>query len=163
MSIENTGDVFLKTCIDLHINEIFLQNACIFVRFGQRVEPQLRSDSSGEVFLKTYAFWPCVQNKTISRGYVKKQKLKKKSRKVKLLKSEPYDLKCPIQKGVAGVIQESVLRVTHVRENEKHGYQRFLPDVCLPMLGDDSRIQLTTPENTITYHNALCLSPPNFA
>ena len=24
-------------------------------------------------------------------------------------------------------------------------------------------IQLTTPENTITYHNALCLSPKNFA
>ena len=23
--------------------------------------------------------------------------------------------------------------------------------------------QLTTPENTITYHNALCLSPQNFA
>ena len=111
----------------------------------------------------SYAFWPCVQNKTISRGYVKKQKLKKKSRKVKLLKPEPYDLKCPIQKGVAGVIQESVLRVTHVRENEKHRYKRFLPDVCLPMLGDDSRIQLTTPENTITYHNALCLSPPSFA
>ena len=24
-------------------------------------------------------------------------------------------------------------------------------------------VQLTTPEKTITYHNALCLSPPNFA
>ena len=82
---------------------------------------------------------------------------------MKLFKPEPYDLKCAIQKRVAGVIQESVLRVTHVRENEKHGYQRFLPDVCLPMLGDDSRIQLTTLENTITYHNALCLSPQNFA
>ena len=99
-----------------------------------------------------------------SKGDVlKKQKLKKKSRKVKLLKPEPYGLKCTIQKRVAGVIQASVLRVTHVRKNEKHGYKRFLPDVCLPMLGDDSRIQLTTPENTITYHNALCLSPPSFA
>ena len=55
----------MKTYIDFHINEIFLQNACIFVRFGLRVEPQLRSDLSGDVFLKTYAFWPCVQNKTI--------------------------------------------------------------------------------------------------
>ena len=25
------------------------------------------------------------------------------------------------------------------------------------------RLQLITPENTITYHNALCLSPKNFA
>lgn len=56
---------------------------------------------------------------------LKKQKLKKKSRKVKLLKPKPYDLKCAIPKIVAGVIQASVLRVTHVRENEKHGYKRF--------------------------------------
>ena len=25
------------------------------------------------------------------------------------------------------------------------------------------KLQLTTPENTLTYHNALCLSPQNFA
>ena len=27
----------------------------------------------------------------------------------------------------------------------------------------EREIQLATPENTITYHNALCLSPQNFA
>ena len=27
----------------------------------------------------------------------------------------------------------------------------------------DYATELTTPENTITYHNALCLSPQNFA
>ena len=28
---------------------------------------------------------------------------------------------------------------------------------------DILKTELTTPENTITYHNALCLSPQNFA
>ena len=33
----------------------------------------------------------------------------------------------------------------------------------LQFLGNKREVQLTTPENTITYHNALCLSPQNFA